>query len=420
MAYNQYSCAAVRSVIAAVMAILVGIGLSRFAYSPLIPAVIAEGWSTPAEAAYLGAANLIGYLVGALGGRRFASWSSPVTALRILMLIASLTFVASAFPLSFAWFFTWRLISGIAGGALMVLAAPTVLPNVPARRRGIASGVIFTGVGLGIILSGTLVPALLTQGLLTTWLTLAALSLAATGIAWFWWPVSGATDKAVPIAASPSGSALHKNGLMAVYVSYGFVALGLVPHMIFLVDFVARGLGQGIGSGGTFWVLFGIGALIGPLAAGRLADWFGFGPSLRVVLILHIAGAGLLAFDHSTVSLAISSVMVGSAVSGTVPLVLGQTHERILSPDMQKAAWSIATATFALGQAGGGYAYSYLFAISDGNFELLFVLGSIALTLALLTNLLAALSPAPKPLTAAQTGNALSIAGVHPPKRKEP
>ena len=405
-----------RMVTAAVLAILVGIGLSRFAYSPLIPAVIQEGWFSPSDAAYLGAANLAGYLIGALGGRRLAAWSSPKAALRLLMLIASLAFVASAFPLSFAWFFCWRLLSGVTGGALMVLAAPTVLPHVPANRRGLASGVIFTGVGLGIILSGTLVPGLLVYGLPTTWFALAALSSAATALAWFWWPANIAKAPAT-ISAMPSTRELRQFGLVAVYVSYGLIALGLVPHMVFLVDYVARGLGQGIATGGSYWVLFGIGALGGPLIAGRLADRFGFGPSLRGVLILHALGAGLLAFDQTTISLVISSVVVGSAVSGTVPLVLGQTQERVLSPDAQKSAWGIATATFALGQAGGGYAYSYLFASSAGNFKLLFILGSIALLLALLTNLLAAKSPLPRRGTTDQI--TLSVDAVHSLQRKE-
>jgi len=36
------------------------LGLARFAYTPLIPALIAAKWFSPAEAVYLGAANLAG------------------------------------------------------------------------------------------------------------------------------------------------------------------------------------------------------------------------------------------------------------------------------------------------------------------------------------------------------------------------
>src|SRR5436309_1558632 len=53
-------------------AVLVGVGLGRFAYTPTLPSLVSHGWLAPNEAAYVGAANLAGYLAGALvrdGGR---------------------------------------------------------------------------------------------------------------------------------------------------------------------------------------------------------------------------------------------------------------------------------------------------------------------------------------------------------------
>ena len=138
-----------QATLAGLCAVLVGIGLARFAYTPLIPALIDAQWFTPAEAAYLGAANLAGYLAGALAAQAMARARSAPSVLRAMMALAAATFFASAMPLSFGWFFVWRFASGFAGGVLMVLAAPTVLPHVPSARRGLASGAIFTGVGLG-------------------------------------------------------------------------------------------------------------------------------------------------------------------------------------------------------------------------------------------------------------------------------
>jgi MFS family permease len=62
---NPSRRAAAHALAAGLAASLVGIGLSRFAYTPLVPALISAGWFTPADTAYLGAANLAGYLAGA-------------------------------------------------------------------------------------------------------------------------------------------------------------------------------------------------------------------------------------------------------------------------------------------------------------------------------------------------------------------
>ena len=39
-----------------------------------------------------------------------------------MMIVAGISFLACAFPLSFGWFFVWRFASGIAGAVLMAMA----------------------------------------------------------------------------------------------------------------------------------------------------------------------------------------------------------------------------------------------------------------------------------------------------------
>lgn len=110
-------------IFAGLSASLVSIGLARFAYTPLIPSLIQAHWFSASDVVYLGAANLVGYLIGALIGRPVAQRTSNKTALRLMMLAVTLSFFACGFPLSVSWFFGWRLLSGIAGGAIMVLVA---------------------------------------------------------------------------------------------------------------------------------------------------------------------------------------------------------------------------------------------------------------------------------------------------------
>ena len=355
---------------------LIGIGLARFAYTPLLPAIINAGWFSPAAAAYLGAANLAGYLAGALAGRRLAARLGTTAALRAMMAVATASFFASATPVSFAWFFIWRFAAGCAGGTLMVLAAPTVLPHVPPARRGRAGGLIFTGVGLGIAASGTLVPLLLEAGLGTTWLGLGVLSLALTAFAWTGWP-----DAPAPSRLSPVPEGTRHGALLALYIAYALGAVGLVPHMVFLVDFVARGLGAGIAAGGIQWVLFGVGAVSGPLLAGALADRIGFGAAFRLSLLVE-AGMVSLALAPVPGALVLSSLTVGAFVPGMVPLALGRVTELLPGDSVaQGAAWSRATVAFALGQAIGAYGFSFLFA-RGGVYGWLFALGSVTLVAA--------------------------------------
>src|SRR5215467_9724267 len=96
-----------RATLSVFAATLLGIGLARFAYTPLIPALIAAGWFSPAQAAYLGAANLAGYLAGALVARPLATRWSSIMVLRAMMVVATAAFFACATPLSFWWFFVW-------------------------------------------------------------------------------------------------------------------------------------------------------------------------------------------------------------------------------------------------------------------------------------------------------------------------
>lgn len=375
-----------RPTLSAFCASLVGIGLARFAYTPLLPAIVGAHWFAASAGAYLGAANLAGYLAGALLGRPLAARFAAPLILRLMMALATAAFFACAHPVSFLWFFAWRFIAGLSGGALMVLAAPTVLPLVPTARRGLAGGLIFMGVGAGIAASGTLVPILLRQGLTATWFGLGALSCLLTLAAWNGWPEH---------APAPTAQARPRPAvtLRALYLEYALNAAGLVPHMIFLVDFIARGLGQGLQIGADYWVLFGLGAMAGPLLSGHLGDRIGFGPALRLAYPLQ-AGAVLLPALHPAAgSLILSSLVVGAFTPGIVPLVLGRVHELLPHhPEAQKAAWSAATASFAILQAGAAYGMSFIFAHNGGDYRLLFIIGAAAMLLALAIDLATAIA----------------------------
>ncbi len=353
-----------------------GIGLARFSYTPLLPALIEGGWFDPPDAAYLAAANLVGYLVGAVGARPVMGLIRPTQLVRLMMLLASMTFLACAFRLGFPWFLFWRFLSGLSGGLLMVAVAPTVLAAVRAETRGRVGGVMFAGVGLGIVASGTLLPQLLRGGVVAAWLGLGTLALVLTAYAWNRWPAD------TPLAR-PTGSTELRLGrsVGAVIVIYMLYALGLVPHMVFLVDFIARGLGWGMTAGASFWALYGIGAIAGPFAAGWLGDRIGFGRAIPVALTLQLGGVLVPLLAPQAVPLGASALIMGAFTPGMPTLVLGRLAE-IASGRDQHGAWGTATTAFALAQAAGAWGMSWLYAQSHG-YDALFAAGAMAMAAAL-------------------------------------
>jgi predicted MFS family arabinose efflux permease len=377
-----------RATLAGLCATLVGLGLARFAYTPLLPAIVQSHWFDAADAAWLAAANLSGYFAGALVAAWLARRWSARAVLRSMMLLSTVSLLACARPVDFAWFFAWRFLAGVGGGVLMVLAAPTVLPLVAPARRGLAGGAIFMGIGLGVAASGSLVPLLLQHGLAFTWLALGGVSLASTALAWTSWPEPAAP---VPPKRAHRDHRLPVAALRTVYLEYGLNAVGIVPHMIFLVDFVARGLGQGIVAGAHMWVLFGVGAALGPVVGGLVADRTGFRVALRLAFALQLIAAVLPALGMTGAWLALSSFVMGAFTPGIVGLALGRLNEVLAHhPASQKPAWGRATIAFALMQAVAAYGMSWLLVRSGGQHAPLFAVGGAAIALALAIDLVSA------------------------------
>jgi predicted MFS family arabinose efflux permease len=372
------------AIFAGLAASLVSIGLARFAYTPLIPLLIDARWFSPGDVVYLGAANFAGYFAGALAGRKLGQRCGNRAMLRFMMALASLAFVACAAPLSLSWFFFWRFLSGVAGGVVMVLVAQTILPYVAVARRGAASGAIFMGIGAGVVASATLVPLLLHVGLHATWIGLGLCSAVLTLLTWRAWPDVHAPEH-VPETAQKAAPA----AVRVLYGEYALVAAGIVPAAVFLVDFVARGLGRGPAVGALFWVVYGLGAMCGPPVYGLVADRIGFGRALRLGLALAGLASLAMALVHAAPVLAGAGFLMGAITPGAVPLVIGRLQELLPGdPAAQHAAWGHSTTMFALFQALSGYGCSFLFSHTGGAYLPIYLCAAGAFAIALAADLL--------------------------------
>lgn len=336
---------------------LIGVGICRFAYTPLVPVMIGEGWITEAEAGYLGAVNFTGYLAGSVLSWWLATRMGTGRAVRLNLLLCVLSLAAVALPLGFYWLALWRFMAGLGGAVLLVLVGPAVLSLAPAERWGRLTGIIFTGVGAGVAATGTIVPALASQGATTAWLALAIVALILSFATHRLWREPPAEGLAPPSEEARRSLALPAFLLCFAYVTY---AVGIAPHTVFWVDYLARSLELGIAVGGLHWTVIGLLAIATPALLGHIGDRFGFGISLAAALVVTAAAALFPVWVRSPDLQIVSSVLFGLTMPSTVALFAGRTME-IGGRHGQRRLWWLMTLWFALVQAGAFYGLSALF-----------------------------------------------------------
>lgn len=354
--------------------LFVGMGLGRFSYTPLIPALIEGGALSDAQAGYVGAFNLAGYLVGAMAAPRLRRIRGETWILNACLAVSLLCLIASIPPWGFAWLAFWRFLVGITVAVMMIYSLAIVTRSAPSGRLGVATGIVFTGVGIAILSSGTVIPILLESGLEAAWSGLAALGVVGVGIGVWGW--RGADHAAATSTPEPLRAPRITGSVAGLILAQSMFTIGLIPHTIYWVDYLVRGLGGQMAFGGLHWVLFGIGAVSGTYLWARLADGIGFRAGLTLVFAALAAGVALPVIHPTAWALVLSSLVVG-AQPGFSAIISGRTHQVVGAAEMAQV-WRWMALVGGVFQAIGGYALVTLFEITQ-SYTAVFLTGSTAM-----------------------------------------
>ncbi|WP_285652925.1 YbfB/YjiJ family MFS transporter, partial [Helicobacter ailurogastricus] len=134
-------------------------GVARFGYVVLIPLLILAGKMSEHQSIQLAIATMVGYIFGSAILSLLQRRLSLESIAKISFLVISLSFFACYLDrLPFAWAWSWRFLAGVAASCLMVLSAPLCLSLVKEQHRPYASGFVFSGIGVGVVCSGFILP----------------------------------------------------------------------------------------------------------------------------------------------------------------------------------------------------------------------------------------------------------------------
>ena len=355
-------------------ALAVAMGIGRFAFTPILPLMIQEGTVHLAQTAWLSSSNYIGYLVGALS--LLKSNRHPLFVVLGLTLVTLTTWLASLS--GFGWLLVLRFLAGVASAWVLVSISAFAI-NWLKSRQVISSGLIYTGVGIGITLTGLICSYFIFQSATVNvaaqsslsplssrlWQYLGVIALLATLLVTFLLAKINSKSPSTAAAKANPSEATHTNPtsssipppaklkLANVLTAYGLFGFGYILPATFLPQIAKQWL-----SGQSYlliWPFFGLAAALSVVLSQGLQRRYNNVSLLgvwRVSQIIMAVGTLLPALWQSLAGLMLSALMVGGTFMVVTMAGLQVAASQVTHyPKYNLSA--LMTASFAFGQLIG-------------------------------------------------------------------
>jgi MFS family permease len=331
----------------AAVALAVAMGIGRFAFTPLLPLMVRDGSLAQRAGAWLAAGNYLGYLAGALTASRLGL-SLPALMRASLAGIVVSTASMGGFHGLAAWI-GLRFAAGVFSAWALVATITWALQHLALAGRTELSGIVFSGVGLGIAFAGLFCLAAARPGVPASQLWLELGAAAACSVAVPTLIVGRPLLSTTPPDPTPSADRTPgpHTGLV---VCYGVLGFGYILPATFLPA-LAREVVDDPQLFGLAWPVFGLAAALSTIAT---AQRFGHVRRLRIWAISHVLmaiGVVLPSVWLSPVTIAIAALLVGSTFM--VATMIGMQEARARARGNPTALLGLMTAAFAIGQLAG-------------------------------------------------------------------
>ncbi len=362
------------------LALASALGIGRFVYTPILPAMAEALGLSKTEAGLIASANFVGYLAGALlaaaprlpGGRR--TW-----------LLGALAAGAAA-TAAIGWvdtlpaFLLLRFAGGVASAFVLVLGSALVLDWLAQVGQDRWASLHFAGVGLGIAVSALLVDWL--QGVGAGWRTLWLVSGTVAGVAlpFAAWLVPAGKEAMTnaPAGGEAAGKASLPRGLGALTLCHGLFGFGYVVTATFIVAAVRaspelRALEEGV------WLVVGLAAMPSISAWGWASRSLGVLPAYALACLTAAIGVAAGGLWHAPAGALLAAALLGGTFMGIT--ALGFAAARTLAPEQGRRSSALMTAGFGLGQIAGPLVAGRLLD-ATGGFALPSMIAAAALVMA--------------------------------------
>ena len=360
-----------KDLIPGIAATMMGIGFARFSFTPLAALYVDQKIISSQNITVIATFMMAAYFLGAVFANGLAQWFGAKRVIRTCFLIVVFGLAFEGMLAGYYPSLVIRFLMNFAGACLMVLGPAIILSRYDAKKRGMASGIVFTGIGVGIVIAGSIVSVAAVFNAIVASSLLFVVGLLVVKIGWRGWD-----QRSLPAMDETTSSSIYTVPFIGLLVAYCLDAIAFIPHTVYLSDFVSTELGQGVENGGYFWAIFGLGGVVGALSATAIRKVLGSQISLELILAIKAVAILVVYFSTDLTMIAVSAFIVGALVPGLVMLISTRTLE-LVGPTKMTQAWGVLTAAFAIGQLAGAAGMAAIYT-SIKTYQPLFGLASLA------------------------------------------
>jgi len=335
-------------------------GFARFAYGLILPAMKAQlGW-TYAQAGWLNTANAMGYVIGSMATLVLIRRVSSGRLFSVAMVGTSVFLLATGLTDQFVAQTTWRILTGIFGATAFITGAAlsaTLFADHP-RRNALAIAFYFgIGGGLGMVLSGAILPAMFDVFVGRIW-PLAWIIMGVASLIFCPLCVWASESLRPPVKQQIAHQPLPVFAMLPEILSYLCFGIGYIVYVTFIVALMGeRAAGPALVS--AVWVVMGLGIMASPFVWRTVFARYATGMPLAQIMAV-MAGATFLAvLWHTTAGLIVSAALFGVTVF-MAPGAVANFSRKNLPQSSWGAGVGMFTILFSVGQTVGPVAAGFL------------------------------------------------------------
>ncbi len=358
--------------VAGICALVLTVGLARFAYTPMLPVMRSQAGLSAVAAGWLATFNYAGYISGAMLAASVGNLQQKFVLYRAGLVLAVVTTAALGLTENTALWAVLRFLSGLSSTAGLLLASGLALNWLIRNGHRPELGLHFTGLGLGIVVSGLAVGAMTDRlNWAQQWFWLGLLGLVFFLPAWLWLP------RPAPAAPLHAGSvhviatAPPRRWMLLMTAMYFCAGFGYVISATFIVAILDK-LPLLAGQGGWIWVIVGLAAAPSSFAWDRIARAWGEIAALLLAFALQTVSIVLPALTANVALNLLGAVLYGGTFVGIVSLTLTLIGRRF--PANPAKAMARLTLSYGVSQMVAPAMAGYI-AASTGSYR-----GALALT----------------------------------------